>query len=67
MGFEGKELFKMAAKKEDNLEKEKHLAEIEGARRAPMPRIFNIEQSLLPALRETIQVSNRADFLCGVF
>lgn len=31
-----------------------------------MPRIFdNIEQSLLPALRETIQVANRADFCMG--
>ena len=43
----------MAAKKEDNLSKEKLLAEIERLRRAPMPRIFdNIEQSLLPAMQE---------------
>lgn len=31
----------MAAKKEDNLEKEKLLAEIERLRRATMPRIFD--------------------------
>ena len=46
--------------------KEKLLAEIERLRRAPMPHIFdNIEQSLLSALRETIQVPNRADFCVG--
>jgi hypothetical protein len=33
-----------------------------------MPRIFdNIEQSLLPALQQTIQVAYRADFCVGYF
>ncbi|MEW6409983.1 MAG: hypothetical protein AB1488_07710 [Nitrospirota bacterium] len=40
MGFKEKELFKMAAKKEDDLEKEKLLAEIERLKKDIIKRKF---------------------------
>jgi hypothetical protein len=37
-------------------------------RLASLPRIFdNIDQQLLPALRETIELSTRCDFCVGYF